>query len=519
MARRVRRRRLAFLVLALLSGCHAVLGLDDPVIDRSGGPAASGDGSSDALQVEGPLIDGRAPNPGTDGGGGDANADADAEPPAVMAYNENWDNASLWNHFDLHNINVGISSFTGAVFDGRYVYFAPSNNTNAAVLAARYDTQGNGFTITNSWSFFDTAVLHPDARGFSGAFFDGRYVYFVPFAIPGLHHGRLVRYDTQAGRNFGDAQAWSQVNLTAFEPYAKGFIGGAYDGERYAYMAPGPGAFIDGGRPESLAARYDSTLALGAEPSWQFFDTQRIDPSLNGGPRGFFGTVLTEDHLYFVPYGYGGSVRGRVVRYDQKKPFTEVAAWEVFDTAAVNPGSGGFQGGGYDGRFVYLAPLVNVDGISGVVTRFDTKQPAFTDAGSWSAFDLQTLDGGLVPSQSGRTPERRGYVGTGFDGRFMYFVGDQAVPVGYHGWIARFDSTKPDLHDPSAWSFYDTTAINPFAKGFCGAVFDGMYVYFVPGFVGSPPTENNTVVVRLHAAYALSGKPRPPKFMPGGTFL
>jgi hypothetical protein len=231
------------------------------------------------------------------------------------------------------------------------------------VYAARYDTKGDGFSFTTSWKFFDTASIHPDARGFEGAFFDGQYVYFVPFAIPNVHTGRMLRYDTKADRSFDDPIAWTHFDTTTVNPYAKGFIGGAFDLKRYAYMAPGPGVFDTGTRPEAVAMQYDTTTAFNEGGTWQTFDTQTIAPTLDGGgPRGFFGTVATNEHVYFVPYGYGGPTRGRVVRYDQAKPFTSASSWELFDTALIDPHHRRRREAGRDARRFSPADRGRADG-------------------------------------------------------------------------------------------------------------------------------------------------------------
>jgi hypothetical protein len=333
-------------------------------------------------------------------------------------------------------------------------------------------------------------------------------VYFVPYEGVNGHAGRITRFDTKGG-DFNEPQAWSHFDLTSINQYAKGFIGASFDGQRYAYMAPGVGNFPpDFDRPEAVAARFDTSQAatgFNSAGAWELFDTQTSAPTLDGGgPRGFVGTVYTGQHVYFVPHGYKGEYRGRIVRHDPTKSFKSPTSWEVFDTTEVHPNAVGFQGGGFDGRYLYLSPLLGPTGQHGTVTRFDTQKP-FTSAASWGAFDLTTIDGGAVASQADSGPPIKiGFVGTGFDGRFLYFAGNQ-TPI--HGWIARFDTLKPALDDPSAWSFYNTNTLHPDAKGMCGAVYDGQFMYFVPCF--------SSVVVRFYAGFPA----KLPKFPKGGSFL
>jgi hypothetical protein len=49
--------------------------------------------------------------------------------------------------------------------------------------------------------------------GYAGAVFDGRYVYFVPYQNSSGAHGRVLRYDTQAG--FSNAASWTAYDATA----------------------------------------------------------------------------------------------------------------------------------------------------------------------------------------------------------------------------------------------------------------------------------------------------------------
>lgn len=498
--------RTAVLALLVLSGCHAILGLDDPIVDS---PSRADAG--DDVSVLGPAIDGAT----SDGQSlGDAGLDADAEPPVVIRFHEDWDQPRLWNHVDLKALNVGTTTFVGAVFDGQYIYFAPSTNANVPTFAARYDTKGGGLTAVAAWRFFDTSLLSPDARGFEGAFFDGRYITFVPFATDAVgHSGRFTRFDTKAGRDFTDPVAWSTFDTTTLNQNAKGYIGGVFDGDRYAYVAPGLGNFEPGVRAQAIAARLDTKADWTTGSAWELFDTQTIAPTLDGGgPRGFVGTVDTGSHVYFVPYGYAGAYRGRTVRFDRAKPFTAPSSWEVFDITTLDPNGVGFQGAGFDGRYVYYVPLVNGAGGNGLVVRYDT-QKAFAEAASWSTYDVESHDGGLVPSQAdgGAAPVRKAYVGAGFDGRYMYFA--PGVNVGApSSWLARFDTQKTSLSDPTAWSFYDLESINPGAHGMCGAVFDARYMYVVPCFTST--------VIRFDTLETEDGRPAPlPRLPHAGSFL
>lgn len=494
-------------VAACVGGCHAILGLDDPIVDGDTSNRTLPEGG-DEPAVIGPAIDGG--NRDADAGSEDAAEDA-AEPPFTVEHRVNWDNPLFWNKVDLKNLNTGTTTFVGAVFDGRYVYFAPSNNVDTEpTFAARYDTLGGGLTVPQAWQFYDTSLLSGEARGFEGAFFDGRYVTFVPFAGTSGHVGVFARFDTKSGRAFTDNAAWSTFDTRTLNENAKGYVGAVFDGTKYAYVVPGFGSFANGLRPQSIAARLDTTNSdWKTSAAWTLFDTQTIAPTLDGGgPRGFCGGVNTGKHVYFVPYGYSGGRRGRAVRYDLSKNYVQPESWEMFDLADLNPAAIGFQGGGFDGRYVYYAGFD--DGTGSTMARYDTTK-AFTSGSSWSIFDVGTVDGGLSASQADASPVvRGGYVGMGFDGRFMYFA-PSVYSAAHHGWLARFDSTKSSFDDPSAWSFYDLSKIDPKARGMCGAVFDARYLYLVPCFT--------SLIVRFDTLEPISGTPRLPKLPHAGSFL
>jgi len=101
--------------------------------------------------------------------------------------------ASSWETFDLQaNIDQRADNYCGAAFDGRYVYFAPVTSSNVDDgLVVRFDTQA-AFGASSSWSAFD-ALAAFGARRFFGAIFDGQYVYFVP-----SNTGIALRFDAKS---------------------------------------------------------------------------------------------------------------------------------------------------------------------------------------------------------------------------------------------------------------------------------------------------------------------------------
>jgi hypothetical protein len=144
--------------------------------------------------------------------------------------------AASWSSFDLTTVDAAAGGFAGVVLGGRYLYFVPHATSNAR--AARYDTQAS-FTAAASWSTFEVTTLNPAANGFTGGVFDGRYVYFAPASAIFDSPTIIVRHDTQG--TFTDAASWGTFDTTAIQSSATwDYEGAAFDG-RYVYFIPSHG--------------------------------------------------------------------------------------------------------------------------------------------------------------------------------------------------------------------------------------------------------------------------------------
>ena len=153
--------------------------------------------------------------------------------------------------------------FFGAVFDGRHVYFAPQcNDEGRHGQALRYDTR-RPFDDPSAWEGYDAGATEGlVTRGYYGALFDGRYVYYVPRTDGADMHRRVLRFDT-AGE-FGDPSSWSARDAGG----AISSQGGAFDG-RYFYAAP-----LYDGRGEAYHGRVlrCDTLGRGGAFSLRYGD-------------------------------------------------------------------------------------------------------------------------------------------------------------------------------------------------------------------------------------------------------
>ena len=165
--------------------------------------------------------------------------------------------------------------------------------------------------------------------------------------------------------------------------------------------------------------------------------------------------------LYFCP-GYDGAsegplteskLSGKVLRMDTQADFRDPTTYRVFDTEELSEETVCFDGGAFDGRYIYFVPLIN-----GVVVQYDTKGD-FADPASWRAYDARSLNMQMN-------------VGAVFDGRYLYFCAYS------HGHMIRYD-TQGDFTADASWETFDAANTSGLdTGGFDGGFFDGCYVLF-----------------------------------------
>jgi hypothetical protein len=239
--------------------------------------------------------------------------------------------------------------------------------------------------------------------------------------------------------------------------------------------------------------RYDTQSPQSMTPdafadpaAWDSFDVSTVGDA--GAIPGFFGGSFDTRYVYLVPYS-NGTPHGKVVRFDTKGPtvhlpdaghpdggdggsagpFDNASNWSVSNVAASDPHAAGFNGAVYDGASIYLVPYFN-DVFDGGVHGGRSATVARLNPKSWpggsSTYDLTNVNGLLF-----------GFVGGGFDGRYLYLSPHtQAV-------VARFDSTATSIGSAAAWSTFDLTRVvqTGALPVYSGTAFDGRFVYFLPG--------------------------------------
>jgi hypothetical protein len=180
-------------------------------------------------------------------------------------------------------------------------------------------------------------------------------------------------------------------------------------------------------------------------------------------------------------------------RYDTLGDFATPSSWTTLDLATLADGgapTAGFFGAAVDGRAVFFAPRNN-GSPDGHALRFDPS--ATLDAAPPAADGGSIVEGGTFGTAASWAsfdtttvnPIARGYGGAIVAGGSLYLVPsfndayDAEVHTGGDGIIAKH-VTSESFTLASTWSTYDLTFVNGLADSFIGAASDGQYVYLVP---------------------------------------
>lgn len=349
---------------------------------------------------------------------------------------------------------------------------------------------GDMFTHPLAWDTYDygesaECAADPNcshAAGYIGAVFDGRYVYFAPGSDGSVNHGEVLRYDSQG--TFTDPAYWSTYDYggsaeCAADPNCTdpdGYRGGAFDG-RYIYFAP----YYNGSAYHAEVLRYDTTQDFDSPASWATFDASAVPNAGNG----YHGALYVDGYVFFIPGRDGpAGYHGKVLRYDTSCDFATASCWTVFDAVAQIGAGGGYQGGAFDGQYIYFAPWIDrTDNLHGEVLRYDTTGD-FSAPSSWQKYDYGDDPDGCSQQADPPCVDPDGYHGAWFHEGYVYFAPqrkEHGASGESHGEVLRYD-TLGDFTSAGAWRTFDATAAAPPGArgGYGGIVGDGNYIYFAP---------------------------------------
>ena len=227
---------------------------------------------------------------------------------------------------------------------------------------------------------------------------------------PSIHHHPFyylpayddaMRYLFFVSRRTGRPEVWCEVRevnelwqLTDHPDFSEWSVHPSHDG-RYVYYVP------YGDNP--VVVRYDVEKEFTEKGSWSAYAIAQTE-----GLRtmGFDGAAFDGRYVYFVPFYDGGKdFHGTALRYDTQGDFLAPDSWRAFDAGSTDGlATKGYNGGAFDGRFLYLAPWHDgkeyppkIEG-HGRVLRYDT-------VGENGSFSLRYADcghnGGLCAALPG----------------------------------------------------------------------------------------------------------------------
>lgn len=339
--------------------------------------------------------------------------------------------------FNLVAVSTAAVGLAAAVFDGRYIYFAPQSYP----AIARYDIT-LPFGSSSSYDVFFPPFFPGKPT------FDGRYVYYSSQTI--------IKYDIT--QPFAKSSSYVLFSTLTLNSLSSNYLGGCFDG-KYIYWPPGySNSTLTG--PSGLLLRYNTELPFSLTSSYQVFDATGISSVC----AGFQAVVFDGRYVYYAPYAYlntPSALSGIVLRYDTSSSFTSVSSYRYFNLAQINGLAVALASVFFDGKFVYW-----LGDTFTVWVRYDPNL-SFTNSLSYSFFDLTLANLNTV------------YFTGGYDGRYIYLVPFHTTSGSPSGLVGRYDTTAP-FGNTTSYESMDATQINTLCTQFIGYCSDGRYVYFVP---------------------------------------
>jgi uncharacterized protein (TIGR03437 family) len=193
---------------------------------------------------------------------------------------------------------------------------------------------------------------------------------------------------------------------------------------------------------------------------------------------------------------------GVMLSYDASvSGFGVISNWKFFDMTTLST-PGGANAKGYNGAVIgsnQHAYLVPDGHKAGNL-------PTFVDYDTSKAVDDPTAyQTAGAPARGGSLGNSYGWCTGIFDGTYIYYVPGQDETTGLHGNVIRYNITTPFDLSTGDWAHFDMTSVDPRAEGFQSGAYDGhRFIYYVP-FRGR-------VIVRYDTQYGTPGTPNPAGF-------
>lgn len=246
-------------------------------------------------------------------------------------------NSTNWQKMSTTTAGVGgaDSKYKGCTFDGKYIYYSP----NLVQSFTRFDTTGD-FTNSNMWEKIDksSAKGSKTTSSYSGALFDGRYIYFSM----AYSASNFIRFDTTG--TFTSSNSWETMSISSVfgRPLSRYYVWDTivFDG-RYLYFIPVAGCtFID------AYLRFDTTGNFTSTADWETL-------SLTSG--GSSGGAFDGRYVYYN----ASNPLSNILRFDTNGSFSDTTDWTSVVLSSIVGGSfisSMYKGAIYDGKYIYFVP-------------------------------------------------------------------------------------------------------------------------------------------------------------------
>ena len=207
----------------------------------------------------------------------------------------------------------------------------------------------------------------------------------------------------------------------------------------------------------------DEYTKISKENNWE---TMSLSTAQNSAltDAAYFGAGFDGRYIYYCPY-----YADNFLRFDTTKDSITVAGnWEQMSMSTAQGGvalDSAFNGVvSFDGRYMYYAPWY-----SNTFVRFDTKGTSFATAADWENMSMSTAQGSTYLDAA--------YISTIFDGRYVYYSSSSAAT------FLRFDTQGTSFTTAADWQRMNMSTAQGAADlptAYYGTLFDGRYVYYVP---------------------------------------
>ncbi len=332
-------------------------------------------------------------------------------------------------------------NFYSAVFDGKDIW-----NVGTRSNLSRFDrvTGTNVVYKYNNPSNSNMGNVNTvSGEIFCGGVFDGTYLWLVPRNADSIVRvdpatGIMNGYSLSTGTNMGTAQGAQDSK----------FDGATFDGNNI-WIAP-----------------FHSDRVVKFDVTTHQFTGYGLPV---GGSFKFVGAIVSPGAVWLAPYNANLVIKvniddGTMTTYSMKESINENS--NMGNLGLANPVDNAFQGGGFDGKYVWLTPskadrVVRIDPSSGTMTGFKPEFPDF-------------------PSYTGSL-----FSGAAFDGRNLWLCPDQPhfETAGNESMLIKFD-TQMNAFTGYLMRENGTTRINTGNYGIAtsghGAVFDGENIWMAP---------------------------------------